>query len=98
MGLPLFLKSKEDIKESSKGFFVTLFFRLTRNRIEEHNSLGLWIEPGYILLFDNTIALSFGLQLGAAYFVYDNGQTNWGNHFGTKIISENGYKDKKTSV
>jgi hypothetical protein len=54
--------------------------------MEKHNNGGLWIQPGYNLLFDNKIAMSFGLQIGGTYFSYDNGQTNWKNHFGVKII------------
>ena len=85
-GFPIFFKPKETKNEISKGFFVAPIFSLTRNRVEEHNNLGLWIEPGYNLLFDNNFAMTFGLQLGRTYFAYDNGQTNWGNHFGIKII------------
>ncbi len=85
-GFPIFFKPKESRTEISNGFFVTPILSLTRNRIEEHNNLGLWIEPGYNLLFDNRIAMTFGLQLGGTYFAYDNGQTKWGNHFGIKII------------
>ncbi|WP_373522280.1 hypothetical protein [Aquiflexum sp.] len=84
--LPIFFKAKQDKKESSKGLFVAPIVSLTRNRKEEHNNVGLWVEPGYNLLFDNKFALSFGLQLGGTYFSYDNGQTKWGNHFGVKII------------
>jgi hypothetical protein len=84
--LPIFFKAKLDKKESSKGFFVAPIVSLTRNRIEEHNNVGLWVEPGYHLLFDNNFAMSFGLQFGGTYFSYDNGQTKWGNHFGVKII------------
>jgi hypothetical protein len=85
-GFPLFFKQKESRKEISKGFFVAPVLSLTRNRVEAHNNLGLWIEPGYNLLFDNNLAMSFGLQFGGTYFAYDNGQTTWGNHFGVKII------------
>lgn len=85
-GLPIFFKSKETISEISKGFFVAPIVSLTRNRIEKHNSLGLWIEPGYNLQFDNDFAMSFGLQFGGTYFPNENGQTKWGNHFGVKII------------
>ncbi len=84
--LPIFFKIKEEKKESSKGIFVAPILSLTRNRIEEHNNVGLWIEPGYNLLFDNTFAMTFGLQLGGTYFAYDNGQSQWRNHFGVKII------------
>ncbi len=85
-GFPIFFKPKETKSEISKGFFVAPILSLTRNRIEEHNNLGLWIEPGYNLLFDNNFAMTFGLQVGGTYFAYDSGQTNWGNHFGIKII------------
>jgi hypothetical protein len=85
-GLPIFFKPKESKKEISKGFFMAPILSLTRNKIGEHNNLGLWIEPGYNLLFENNFAMTFGLQLGGTYFAYDNGQTKWGNHFGIKII------------
>ncbi len=86
IGFPIFLKSKETKYEISKSFFVAPILSLTRNRVEQHNNLGLWIEPGYNLLFDNNFSLTFGLQLGGTYFEYDNGQTKWGNHLGIKII------------
>lgn len=85
-GLPIFYKQKETKNEISKGFFVAPILSLTRNRIEEHNNIGIWIEPGYNLLFDNNFAMTFGLQVGGTYFAYDNGQKKWGNHFGVKII------------
>ena len=85
-GLPIFFGPKEAKNEISKGFFVTPIFSLARNRIGEHNNLGLWIEPGYNLLFDNNFALTFGLQLGRTYFAYKDKQSRWGNHFGIKII------------
>lgn len=85
-GLPIFIKSKESQNEISKGFFIAPILSLSRNRIEKHNSLGLWIEPGYNLLFDNDFAMTFGLQLGGTYFPHDNGQSKWGNHLGVKII------------
>ncbi len=85
-GLPMFLKSKETKNEISKGFFVAPLLSITRNRMEEHNSLGLWIEPGYNLLFDNDFAMTFGVQLGGTYLPQENGQTKWGSHFGIKVI------------
>lgn len=84
--LPIFFKAKNVKNQSSKGFYVAPILSLTRNRIEMHNNIGLWVEPGYNLLFDDGFAISFGLQLGGTYFLYDNDQTNWGNHFGIKII------------
>lgn len=86
LGFPIFFVRKEDKRVSSKGFFAAPVVSLTRNRIAEHNNLGLWIEPGYHLLFDNSVAMSFGLQVGTTYFSYDDGQNKWGGHFGVKVI------------
>lgn len=83
---PIFLKKREAKSEITKGFFVAPNLSLTRNLIEEHNNIGLWLEPGYHLLFENKFAMSFGLQLGATYFLFDNGQKDLGFHFGVKVI------------
>ena len=71
--LPVFFKPKEEKHEFSSGFFIAPVLSMTRNRLEEHNNVGLWVEPGYNLLFDNKYAMSFGLQLGGTFFNYDNG-------------------------
>ena len=84
--LPVFFKKKEDKMELSKGFFIAPVISLTRNRTDNHNNIGTWVEPGYNLLFDNKFAMSFGLQIGGTYFSYDNGTDKWRNHFGVKII------------
>ncbi|MFN3530548.1 MAG: hypothetical protein ACK417_11555 [Bacteroidia bacterium] len=83
---PIFLRLKETKSEISKGLFIAPILSIARNRSEGHNNLGLWIEPGYNLLFEKNFAMTFGLQLGGTYFSYDHGQTKWGNHFGIKII------------
>lgn len=85
-GLPIFFNQKENVLSISKGFYMAPIISLTRNSIEAHNNLGLWVEPGYNLLFENNFAMTFGLQVGSTYFAYDSGPSNWGNHFGVKII------------
>lgn len=85
-GLPIFFNQKENVLEISKGFYMAPIISLTRNSDDAHNNLGLWMEPGYNLLFENNFAMTFGLQVGSTYFAYDNGPSNWGNHFGIKII------------
>lgn len=84
--LPLFFKKKEEKTECSNGFYAAPVFSLTRNNLEIHNNLGLWLEPGYHLLFKNQVALSFGLQAGTTYFMYKVGNNEWKNHFGFKFV------------
>jgi len=83
---PIYLKKKEIKSEIPKGFFVAPILSLGRNKMEAYNSIGLWVEPGYHLLFENNFAMTFGLQLGGTYFPHDNEQARWGNHFGIIII------------
>lgn len=83
---PFFLTKREVITEPSKGFFLAPIVSVTRNRMEEHTNLGLWLEPGYNLLFENKWALSFGLQLGSTYFQYDVEPSTWDLHMGVKVI------------
>lgn len=84
--MPIFLKKKSEKNEFSKGFYASPVISLTRNNIEMHNNIGIWLEPGYNLLFDDKFAMSFGLQIGGTYFNYDNNIDKWRNHFGVKII------------
>src|SRR5690554_3291601 len=84
--MPIFLKKKSDKNDLSKGFYASPVISLTRNKIEMHNNIGIWLEPGYNLLFDDKFAMSFGLQIGGTYFNYDNDIDKWRSHFGIKII------------
>lgn len=84
--IPIYFKQKEEMNSYSKGFYVAPIVGVTRNRLENHNNIGLWVEPGYNLLFDNSFAMTFGLQLGGTYFIYDQASNEWGPHFGIKII------------
>lgn len=84
--LPIFFKLKDNISAYSKGMYVAPIISASRNRLERHNNVGFWLEPGYNLLFDNDFAMTFGLQLGGTYFSHDQGSNEWGAHFGIKII------------
>lgn len=83
---PFYFRKKESPTQPSKGLFLAPVISWTRNNIEKHHNLGLFIEPGYHLLFDSNFAFSFGAQFGATLFKYDTGASNWRNHFGVKII------------
>ncbi|MBK9270289.1 MAG: hypothetical protein IPM48_01715 [Saprospiraceae bacterium] len=84
--LPWFLKKKSDKAQNSMGFYLAPIVSLSRNLMEEHNNLGFWVEPGYHLLFESGFAISFGIQTGGTYFVFDTGQKEWKSHFGIKVI------------
>lgn len=85
LALPVYLRKKNDSTESSSGFFLAPVFSLTRNLPALHTNYGIWAEPGYHLLFENQLAFSFGLQVGATYFDYDHLPDEWGSHFGAKV-------------
>jgi hypothetical protein len=85
LAFPVYLQKKEDTSLPSKGLFVAPGIGVTRNNLDKHQNIGLWVEPGYHLVFDDKWAIAFGIQLGATHFSYDDGTAKWGNHFGIKI-------------
>ena len=85
-GMPIFLKKKEDKAEISEGFFIAPIIGLTRNNEANHTNIGTFIEPGYNILFENNWALSLGVQFGGTYFLNDNSDNEWGNHFGVIVV------------
>ncbi|HLP05045.1 MAG TPA: hypothetical protein VK152_06425 [Paludibacter sp.] len=86
LAFPIFLQSKENLLAPSQKFFVAPGIGFTRNLLEKHSNIGLWIEPGYSMMISENWSISFGVQLGATHFDYDNNTQKWGNHFGVKII------------
>lgn len=86
IAFPIFLNKKDNLSSPSNGFFCAPGMGLTRNRIENHTNIGFWLEPGYNMMVTDKWSISFGIQLGATHFDYDNGSQKWGNHFGIKII------------
>jgi hypothetical protein len=85
-GFPIYILAKEDLSQSSKGIYFEPGFGVTRNFIEKHNNIGLWLEPGYQLAITENWSISFGAQVGATLFLYDDGKTDLKNHFGIKVI------------
>ena len=86
IAFPIFLKKKDDLSSPSKGFFCAPGMGLTRNMIEDHTNIGFWLEPGYNMMMSDKWSITFGIQLGATHFDYDNGSQKWDNHFGMKIV------------
>lgn len=79
---PVFLKNKSNVNITSSGFYAGPLVGLGRNILNEHYTVTLGVEPGYMFPTDKRFTLTLGLQLGGSYFEYDNGETKWRNHFG----------------
>lgn len=86
LALPIFYKKKENLMNPSSGLFIAPGLGFTRNNLEKHTNIGFWLEPGYNLQISDKWSISFGVQLGATNFNYDDGTGKWGEHFGMKII------------
>ena len=80
--IPFYLVKKDCISKKSKGLFIAPVLSLSRNILEEHNNIGLWLEPGYLFEFSD----SFAIQVGTTYFNHDNYSDDWKGHFGVKVI------------
>ncbi len=85
MVLPIFIKKREKTKMIAHGFYVGPVMGLGTNLMNDHNTLVLAAEGGYLFPTKKSFSLSLGLQLGASYFDYFNQDNVWRNHFGVKI-------------
>ena len=85
LGLPIFLKTKEEVSKPSSGFFISPIFLFGRNVLNDHYTLTFAAEPGYFFEFNSKFAFSLQLQIGGSYFIYDSEIENaWQTHFGFK--------------
>jgi hypothetical protein len=84
--LPVFVGKKRDSAFNSSRFYIAPVLSLTRNSENRHSNAGLWVEPGYHLFVSRKWAFSFGLQLGATYFMYDAVGNKLRSHFGAKVV------------
>ncbi len=83
--IPVYLKKKEYTKSISQGFYAGPVLGLGTNHINDHNTLTLAIEPGYMFKPSKSFSLALGLQLGASYFDYYDKSNTWYSHIGVKI-------------
>lgn len=83
--MPIYFKKKDVIKSPSKGFYAAPVVGLGRNLLNDHNTLTLAAEAGYMFATNKSFSLALGLQFGATYFDYDNQPNVWRNHFGFKV-------------
>jgi len=83
---PIYIFEKKNKAIHSKGFFVAPLISLTKNLLEEHNNIGLWLEPGFLIKLNDNFSLNLAMQVGTTYFNYNNEEDSWKGHFGFKII------------
>jgi len=83
--LPVYFKKKENAKTMSHGFYAGPVVGLGTNLINNHNTLTVAVEPGYMFKANKRFSLALGLQLGASYFDYFDKPNVWRSHFGVKI-------------
>lgn len=83
--MPIYFKKKETAKTISHGFYAGPVLGLGQNLLDDHNTLNLAVEPGYLFKANKSFTLALGLQLGASYFDHFNEPNEWYSHFGLKI-------------
>ncbi len=83
--MPVYFKKKENTKSISHGFYAGPVIGLGTNLIDDHNTLTVAIEPGYMFKANKSFTLALGLQLGASYFDYFDQPNAWYSHIGFKI-------------
>ena len=83
--LPVFFRKKDSSDKQTYGFYIGPVAGYGRNLINDHYTLTLALEPGYMLRSDKRFTLTFGCQFGASHFNYDELENKWTSHFGPKI-------------
>lgn len=82
---PIFFKAKEDKNEYSSGFYLSPVISWGRNFLNEHNTLIIAAEPGYMFRTKGKFALSAHLQFGGTLFMYEDNVDVWNQHFGIRV-------------
>ncbi len=83
--LPVYFQMKENTKTISHGFYAGPVLGIGQNQIDDHNTITLAVEPGYMFMAKRSFTLSLGIQVGASYFDYFNKSNTWYSHLGFKI-------------
>lgn len=84
--LPRFFRKKESKSEWSRGFYLAPSVGFGRNFLNEHNTLTVSAEPGYMFKFNNGFAVTLYGQIGGSHFNYSGPEPNeWKQHFGIKV-------------
>jgi len=81
---PIFIKKKEQIHTRSQGIYMSPLIGVGRNLVNDHYTMTPAVEGGYMFASSKRFTLTLGLQLGGSYFIYDDSDPEWRNHFGFK--------------
>lgn len=85
VAVPIYFKKKEDKNMFSKGLYLSPTVGWSRNFLNDHNTLTMSIEPGYIFKLGERFHLSLYLQYGQSLFMYADDVDIWRQHFGIKV-------------
>jgi len=83
--MPIYFKQKENAKTMSHGFYAGPVLGVGQNLLDNHNTITIAVEPGYMFKANKSFSLALGLQLGASYFDNFDKPNAWYSHFGFKI-------------
>ena len=83
--VPYFFKRKEDRMAPSSGIYLGPALGLGNNFLDDHGTVTLAAEGGYMFPATKRFTLALSMQLGGSYFVYSDQPNSWTNHFGIKI-------------
>lgn len=82
---PVYFKKRDNSKTISHGFYAGPVIGLGTNLINDHNTLTVAVEPGYMFKANKSFSLALGLQFGGSYFDYFEKANVWRSHIGFKI-------------
>lgn len=85
LAFPTFLKKKELKHDKSGGFYFSPTIGFGRNFLNDHNTLTVAAEPGYMVKTKGKFGLTVYLQYGGSLFMYAEDVDVWQEHFGIKV-------------
>lgn len=83
--IPVFLNKAESLSDKTFGFYMGPVLGFGRNILNDHYTLTLAMEPGYMFEAEKSFTITLGLQLGGSYFNYDAKPNKWVFHWGPKV-------------
>ncbi len=83
--LPFYFQKRADSTSRPFGFYLGPVVGFGRNKINDHYTTTLAVEPGYMFQAEKKFTISIGLQLGGSFFSYDSEPNKWVFHWGPKI-------------